>query len=147
MSYVQNFLHCVWGTKNRIPFFTEKNRLEILDHIRENCKKKNIHLDHINLQSEHAHCLLALHADQTLKKTIQLIKGESSFWINGTTLVNGRFEWADEYYGVSVGISQIDRVREYIRNQQEHHQRKSWADECAEFLRAIKGAIPENPHG
>ena len=59
-------------------------------------------------------------------------------WINGTTLETGSFEWADEYYGVSVGISQIDRVREYIRNQQKHLRRKSWADRCAEFAPPLK---------
>jgi REP element-mobilizing transposase RayT len=130
----------VWGTKNRSSIFNEKNRFEILDHIRNNCKEKNIHLDHINLHREHAHCLLALHADQTLKKTIQLIKGESSHWLNGTKLVKEKFEWADEYYGVSIGISQIDIVREYIRNQQKHHLYKSWKDECDEFLQAMKRA-------
>jgi hypothetical protein len=32
----------------------------------------------------------------------QLIKGESSYWINKNSLVKGSFEWADEYYAVSV---------------------------------------------
>ena len=52
---------------------------------------------------------------------MQMIKGESSYWINKNSLVRCKFEWADEYYGVSVSESHVVRVREYIKNQEEHH--------------------------
>lgn len=65
---------------------------------------------------------------------MQLIKGESSFWINKNNLVQGKFEWADEYFAVSVGESQINVIREYIRKQEEHHQKKTWEEEYNEFM-------------
>ena len=45
-----------------------------------------------------------------------------------------KFEWADEYYAVSVSESQIDKVRDYIKNQEEHHRKKTWQEECDEFM-------------
>ncbi len=45
-----------------------------------------------------------------------------------------KFEWADEYYGVSVSESHLDRVREYIKNQEEHHRTKTWDEECDELI-------------
>ncbi len=69
-----------------------------------------------------------------LSKDIQLIKGESSWWINKNNLVPGIFEWADEYFAVSVSDSQVGKVREYIKNQEKHHRVKSWEDEYNEFM-------------
>ena len=106
----------------------------ILTHIKENAKSKGIYIDFLNGHKEHFHCIVSLDAEQTLAKTMQLIKGESSFWINKNNYAQGNFEWADEYFAVSVSESQIDNVREYIKNQEIHHKRKSWEDEYNEFI-------------
>jgi putative transposase len=135
MAYVKNWLHCVWGTKNRSPFLISELKFEIIDHIRMNAKEKNIYIDHINGYKDHMHCLLSLNPDQTLSKVMQLIKGESSFWINKNSLFNNKFEWTDEYFGVSISESQLNFVRNYIRNQEEHHQVKTWKEEYEEFIK------------
>ncbi len=134
MAYVKIWLHCVWGTKNRIPFFNQSNKREIFNHIKENARSKGIYLDFINGDKEHIHCTISLNQDQTLSKVIQQIKGESSFWINKNNLVQGKFEWADEYFAVSVSESQINIVREYIKNQEKHHKKKTWEVEYNEFM-------------
>jgi len=134
MPYVKNWLHCVWGTKNRVHFLLDGKKYEIIKHIRSNAGSKGIYIDFLNGYSEHLHCLLLLDCDQTLSKVMQLIKGESSYWINKNCIINGKFEWADEYYGVSVSESHVNRVREYIKNQEEHHRIKTWQEECNEFI-------------
>jgi REP element-mobilizing transposase RayT len=138
MAYVRNWLHCVWGTKNRTSFITYQNKKEIIAHIRDNAKDKGIYIDFINGHSEHIHCIISLGADQALAKVMQLIKGESSFWINKFSMSKDKFEWADEYFAVSVSESQIDKVREYIKNQEEHHRKKTWEEEYKEFIRNYK---------
>nr|WP_244307364.1 transposase [Flavobacterium fluviatile] len=72
--------------------------------------------------------------DQTIQKTIQLLKGESSYWINKNQLTKERFEWQDEYFAVSVSESIVDKVRDYIKNQEEHHKRKTFQEEYDEFM-------------
>jgi REP element-mobilizing transposase RayT len=138
MAYVRNWLHCVWGTKNRIPFITAQNKKEIIAHIRDNAKAKGIYIDFINGHSEHIHCIISLEADQSLTKVMQLIKGESSFWINKFSMTQGKFGWADEYFAVSISESKLDKVREYIKNQEEHHRKKTWEEEYNEFIRNYK---------
>lgn len=138
MAYVRNWHHCVWGTKNRIPFISFQNKKEIITHIRENAKSKGIYIDFINGYIEHIHCLISLAADQTLAKVMQLIKGESSFWINKHSLSPSKFEWADEYFAVSISESQLDKVREYIKGQELHHQKKTWEEEYNEFIKNFK---------
>ena len=65
---------------------------------------------------------------------MQLIKGESSFWINKQQLTKQKFEWQDEYFAVSVSESMIEKVRDYIRNQEEHHKQIQFQQEYDEFI-------------
>jgi putative transposase len=60
---------------------------------------------------------------------MQLIKGESSFWINKNSLIRCKFEWAEEYFGISISESHLPKVREYIKNQEQHHKIKTWDEE------------------
>jgi REP element-mobilizing transposase RayT len=135
MSYVKNYLHCVWGTKNKLPFLSREIKQAILEHMKSNAKEKDIFLDSLNGNSEHIHCLLSLNPDQALSRVMQLIKGETSFWINRNKLTRFKFEWAVEYFAVSVSISHIPKVREYIRTQEEHHKRMTWEEEYEIFLK------------
>src|SRR4030042_1412604 len=129
MAYVKNWLHCVWGTKNRIPYLTETIRPMVFDHIIQNAKTKGIYIKTIDGYKEHLHCLLSLDPDKSLSYVIQLIKGEASFWINRNKLTKYKFEWADEYYAVSISESHVPKVKQYIDNQEEHHREKSWEEE------------------
>jgi REP element-mobilizing transposase RayT len=70
---------------------------------------------------------------------MQIIKGESSFWINKQEefkpiLKEKKFEWQDEYFAVSVSESIVDKVRNYIKNQEVHHSKKSFQKEYDEFI-------------
>ena len=134
MSYVRVMIHSVWGTKNKMPFLTSEVRAKVILHIKENAHKKQIYIDTINGYTEHMHCLFGLNADMSISKTLNLIKGESSHWINKNELIKPKFEWADEYYAVSVSESVLFKVRRYIQDQEEHHRKVSFAQECEAFL-------------
>lgn len=135
MPYIQIYIHFVFGTKNRIPFLnTLSIRKKVWNHIKENSESKGIFIDFVNGYSDHCHCLVSLGRDQTIQKVIQLIKGESSFWINKIGLIPEKFEWQDEYFAVSVSKSIIETVRNYIRNQENHHSKKTFDDECVALI-------------
>ncbi|WP_339705108.1 IS200/IS605 family transposase [Algoriphagus aquimarinus] len=135
MAFVKVYIHLVWSTKNRLPQLDSKElRLKVWNHIRENGHSKGIFVDFINGYSDHCHCLISLGLDQTIQKTVQLLKGESSFWINKNKLTREKFEWQDEYFAVSVSESQLNKVRDYIKNQEDHHRKKGFQEEYEEFI-------------
>ena len=70
--------------------------------MRDNAIAKGIFIDFVNGYSDHCHCLVSLGVYQTILKIMQLINGESSFWINKNGLTKHKFEWQDEYYAASV---------------------------------------------
>ncbi len=138
MSYIKIWVHCVWTTKNRVPYLIKEIRDEVLLHILNNAKSKGIYIDHINGYHEHLHALISLGGKQNISDIIQKIKGESSFWINKTKLTRIKFEWQDDYYAVSIGISQLNNLRKYIRNQVKHHQRVSFQEELDKIIEEYK---------
>jgi putative transposase len=138
MGYLKIWVHLVWTTRNREPILTREIRREIFNHIRENAENKGIYIDFINGYLEHIHCLISLGSGQNIDKILMLLKGESSYWINRKNLFRGKFEWQEEYFAVSVSESSVDRVRNYIKNQENHHKRKSFNEEYQEFIRKYK---------
>ncbi|MDI6779045.1 MAG: IS200/IS605 family transposase [Bacteroidota bacterium] len=135
MSWVRVWIHLVFSTKNREPFLNSKEiRKNIFKHIKKNAEEKGIWLDCINGYHDHVHCLISLNKDQTISKVAQLIKGESSFWINQNKITDQKFVWQDDYWAVSVSESHVHELREYIYQQEEHHTKKTFAEEVKEFM-------------
>lgn len=135
MSFIKIYVHLVFSTKNRAPYLnTFDLRIKVWKHIKEYTSEKGVFLDMINGYSDHCHCLISLGSNQNIEKIVQLLKGESSYWINKQRLTKDKFSWQDEYFAVSVSETRLDTVRNYIKNQEQHHQKKSFADEYQEFL-------------
>ena len=127
MSYIRIWVHTVWATKKREPILTDEFRPILFEHILENAKKKDIYIDSINWYEEHVHCIISLRRQQTIDKTMQLIKGESSFWTNKKYgKLATKLNWQEEYFAVSFGESQLGMMRGYLKKQEEHHRKKSF---------------------
>jgi len=110
-------------------------RPALLKHFREGAVEKEIVLDYINVHLDHVHALVNFGKQQNLSIIMQNLKGESSFWINKQKILPYHFSWQDDYFAVSIGHSQIDRVRKYIKNQDEHHKKVSWEEEVEQFIK------------
>ena len=136
MSWIRIWVHLVFSTKNRAASLpTVEFRNKIFQHIKQNAEKKDIWLESINGHHNHIHCLLSLGREQSISKVAQLIKGESSFWINQNKMIKGKFVWQDDYWAVSISEGHLQLVREYIKNQEEHHRTKSFTEEINEFMK------------
>ena len=135
MSYVNIMIHAVWSTKNREAILTDETGWKIIQHIRENAKAKQIFIDRLNGHTDHLHCLMGLNRDMSISKAMQLIKGESAYWANKNGISPSKFEWADEYFAVSVSESILDKTRRYIDGQKEHHKKITFAQEYEAFIR------------
>lgn len=65
---------------------------------------------------------------------MQLVKGDSSEWINREKLVQGKFRWQEGYGAFSYSKSQTDVVVNYILNQEEHHYKTTFREEYIDLL-------------
>jgi len=70
-----------------------------------------------------------------LMKLLEEVKSHSSKWMKtkGNELSN--FYWQDGYGAFSVNPSDVDAVIQYISDQKEHHEKKTFQDEYRVFLK------------
>ncbi|WP_445738103.1 IS200/IS605 family transposase [Mariniflexile sp.] len=133
MSWVQIWVHLVFSTKNRTPYLQTEVRRKMCRHIIENCKEKNIYLQSINGWTDHLHCLVSLGKEQSIAQVAQLIKGESSYWLNHVKMTAEKFQWQNDYWAVSVSEKDRIRIENYIKKQEAHHGKQSFIEEIKIF--------------
>ena len=133
-SYIANWLHIIWSTKDRDRCLFKASAVKIRQHLIEKAEKNNAPIETINIQPEHVHILINLPATKSLDSVVHQLKGESSHWINDEKIVPGKFRWQKGYGAFSLGVSILEQVKEYIKNQEEHHRRKTFLEEYGEFL-------------
>jgi len=75
-----------------------------------------------------------LRPTQSLSDLMQDVKGDSSKWINERGFVKGKFSWQEGYGAFSYSRSHVGKVIDYIRNQEEHHRKKTFIEEYTELL-------------
>src|SRR5688500_7098259 len=83
----------------------------------------------INNVADHLHLFIGLHPEQSISTMMQLVKGDSSEWINKEKLTKIKFQWQAGYGAFSYARSQVNAVAKYIMTQQEHHKKESFKDE------------------
>jgi putative transposase len=96
--------------------------------------EKGIYMKINYFNADHTHALIDLPTNLTIEQVIQLLKGSSSHWINQNHLIKGRFAWGRGYGAFSVSHSDVSRVANYIARQEEHHRKRSFAQEYAIFI-------------
>ncbi len=134
MPYTKIWIHLVWATKDRLPLLTDPIRQRIFSHIKSNAANKGICLDTIGGYTDHVHALIQLRGDQSVANIAQLLKGESSHWVNQQNMTANHFEWQIDYAAFSVSDSEVAEVRYYIHNQEKHHRIKTLAEEYQRFV-------------
>lgn len=137
-SLVKNYVHIVFSTKNRQPLIMLQHADNLYQYIAGICTNLECHALKIGGYNDHVHILCLLSKNIALVDLIEDIKARSSKWIKTkeASLVN--FYWQHGYGAFSVTPSQIGIVSEYIANQQEHHQQKTFQDEYRSFLKKYK---------
>ncbi len=92
---------------------------------------------------DHIHIFFGMRPHQSLSELMQLVKGDSSEWINKKKVVREKFRWQEGFGAFSYSKSQVDAVVKYVLNQETHHSRKSFLEEYREMLEKFGVAYDE----
>ena len=119
--------HLEWCTKYRYKMF-EKTKYKnlITACIRRSASRNKIKIIEIEVQPEHVHCVVEVSFSISVSKVLQILKGGSSklffeFHEKARLRYPRRHLWSRGKFASSVGFVQLDVVKEYVRNQSEHH--------------------------
>lgn len=135
-AYSQISIHAVFAVKYRENLITSTwrdNLHRYVSGIISNAHKEAKPLA-VGGWKDHIHVFFALPVTIALSDFIQLIKANSSKWINEQGFVKEKFQWQKGYGAFSYARSQRDIVIRYIMNQEKHHQKQTFQKEYIEML-------------
>jgi putative transposase len=128
-SYRQLLYHNVFRTKDSLPSINQDHADELYAYITGIIKNKNSHLYRINGVENHVHIISDLHPSISLADFMREIKAYSSSWMKSSGLFPSFNNWAEGYGAFTCSYMDKERLVDYIKNQQEHHKKKSFEDE------------------
>ena len=133
-TYTQILYQIVFGTKYREKVLLKDGRDELFKYITDLIKNKNCHLYIINGVENHIHIVTHLHPTVSLSSLVKDIKLASSIYIKENNLFKDFINWQEGYGAFTYSIKEKDRLIEYVKNQEEHHRKKSFREEYVKLL-------------
>ena len=133
-TYTQIHIQAVFAVQNRESLIHHEWKEELYKYIAGIVQNNHHKLLAINGMPDHLHVFFGFRPIQSLSDLMQDIKGGSSKWINDKKFLRPKFSWQEGYGAFSYSKSQVPQVIEYIKNQEEHHRKKTFLEEYKEFL-------------
>ena len=126
-------MHCIFSTKDRQQIIPAEVQPRLWSFMAGIARCNRITPLAVGGFDDHSHVLIGLPPTVPLAKAMQLIKAGSAKWCN-QNFAKGRFEWQAGYAAFSVSASLLHKTQQYIRDQQQHHRKRNFAEAWKEFL-------------
>jgi putative transposase len=134
-SFVKVPLHVVFSTKDRLSLIAPQIEQRLYQYIYTVCRDRGFPLLQIGGMPDHLHLLVAQSRTISIAKTIEVIKSNSSRWVKQTFPQYQHFTWQRGYAAFAVDEPTVDKVKNYIAGQKEHHVKRSFKDELKMLLK------------
>ncbi len=134
-TFTQLHVHVVFSVRSRASLIKDEWRENLHRYITGIVQNKGHKILAVNSMPDHIHIFIGMKPDTALSDLVRDIKANSSKWINDERAKNKTFEWQEGYGAFSYSHSQIGDVISYIRNQQEHHRKKTFREEYLDFIK------------
>lgn len=137
-TYSQIHLQFVFAPKFRAGLIKPSWEHDLYKYITGTIQKNNHKMLCLNGMPDHVHMLIGFHTTQSIADCMQDVKAYSSKWINDHRLTSSKFEWQSGYGAFSYSKSQIPDLINYIKNQKEHHKKRTFIKEYTLFLKKFE---------
>jgi putative transposase len=137
-TFSQIYIQVVFAVKGRENLLQNPWRQEVFKYMAGIINGKNQKAIIVNGVADHVHLFIGLKPAMSLSDLVRDVKNNTSNFINDKKIIKGKFLWQEGYGAFSYSHSQIENVYQYIMNQEEHHQKKTFKEECLDFLQKFK---------
>jgi putative transposase len=133
-TFSQLYVQVVFAVKGRENLIRREYREGLYEYIAGIVKGKGQKLIIINGVGDHVHLFVGLKPSISISDLVRDVKNNSSNFINSKKMVSGKFSWQEGFGAFSYGQSQVESVFQYIKNQEIHHQRRTFREEYVDML-------------
>ena len=128
-TYTQLVYHIIFGTKRKIPWIKVEKRKQLFGYISGILKKKGCYVYMINGTDDHIHIIAHVPPSQKISDLVKDVKLATTSMIKKENLFKRFNGWQKGYAAFSVRYQSMDRLIDYIANQEKHHKKLSFSEE------------------
>jgi REP element-mobilizing transposase RayT len=128
-------VHVVFSTKDRIALISREWRDRLHGYLGGIAKGLGAVPLAVGGMEDHVHLLVGLKSSHRVDYFVRDLKAASSAWVHDA-IGKGTFAWQKGYGVFSVSPTNIDTVKRYVLNQEQHHKRRTFQSEYLELLKA-----------
>ena len=132
-TYTQITLQFVIVVKYRAAIIDESWEDELYKYITGIVQNNNHKMLCINGMPDHIHILFGMRPNEALSEIVRDLKSDSSEWIKQKGFVKGKFQWQEGFGAFAYGRTELDKIHQYINNQEEHHHKITFREEYLLF--------------
>jgi putative transposase len=132
MSHTHFLYHIVFATKDRVRLIHPDWETELYEYLGGTIRNFKGEPDEIGGDAEHVHILTRLEPKPAFSDFMRELKAGSSRWIRIN--YQPKFSWQRRYGAFSVSESTSVSIRQYIKDQKEHHKRQTFEEEYKGLL-------------
>lgn len=133
-TFSQIYIQYVVAVEGRANLLQKPWREEVFKYMSGIIKGKNQKPIIVNGVSDHVHLFVGLKPAMAASDLIRDVKNNTTKFINEQGFLRGRFSWQEGYGAFSYAHSQMDNVYQYVANQEQHHQKRTFREEYLDFL-------------
>jgi putative transposase len=115
------YVHLVWATWDRLPLIKPQIERRLLRNIEGEAQGLDCTVLAINCTEDHVHVLLAIPTTVAIADLVKQMKGVSSHFVNDEFDLEYQFKWQGSYGAFTVSRWDVDRIKQYVKQQKEHH--------------------------
>jgi len=130
------YIHVVFSTRYRAPLITKDIKADLFSYIGALSNGLDCKSIIVGGYNDHIHILSLLSSQKTISEFVREIKKESSKWIKTKDIKFDNFYWQKGYAAFSVSPNNIENLIHYIQDQEVHHLKSSFQDECRKFFKS-----------
>jgi putative transposase len=137
-TYTQLHIQLIFAVKYRRALIEESWEEELQKYMTAIIQNRTHKMLQINNVADHIHIFIGMRPDESISSLVQVVKSESSKWINDKGLARTKFHWQQGFGAFSYSRSHVHRVINYIKNQKEHHKKERFLDEYKKLLQSFE---------
>ena len=134
-TYTQILYQIVFSTKNAENTMDLSKAENLYRYIWGVLKNKNCILYRVNGTENHIHIVTHIHPSVSISDLVKDIKVSSSKWVKEQNLFPYFKSWQEGYGAFTYHINQKEMLVNYVKNQKEHHHKKTFKEEYIELLK------------
>jgi putative transposase len=142
-TYSQIHIHAMFSVQNRFNIITHEWEDELYKYITGIVHQNKNRLLAIGGMPDHIHLLIGLRPTQSISEIMQIVKANSSKWINERQFIKTKFSWQEGFGAFSHSKSDLPRVIRYVNSQEEHHKIRTFKEEYLDLLKEFDVAFDE----